>query len=74
MDPDTLMRRKQTPLDPRKRVRVSVNLPDDASNVVLNNTPLDKPIFTKRVGLFLSILSSTISATEIDDGDAVRAC
>lgn len=56
------------------RVRVSVSWPFIGSRTVRSKTPFCRPMFTNIVGCDLLTLASSISAMQIADGGAVRAC
>ena len=55
------------------RCLVSVNSPLTGSTTVLSKTPVCKPMFKNKVGLFLSTVVSKISARQMDVGGAVKA-
>lgn len=55
-------------------MRVSVREPSIGSRTVRRRTPFVRPMFTKRVGVVLEMLGSSISAMQIEDGGAVSAC
>ena len=55
-------------------VRVSVSWPFIGSRTVRSRTPFWRPMFTNIVGWVLLMLASSMSAMQMDDGGAVRAC
>ena len=59
---------------PRKRVRVSVSCPFTGSSTVRRSTPFCSPMLTKVVGDVLLIPASSMSAMQMAEGGAVRAC
>lgn len=53
---------------------MSVSCPLIGSKTVRRRTPFWRPMLTNIVGCALLILASSMSAMQIDDGGAVRAC
>lgn len=73
-EPWTIARTSLGGLAPRNRSRVSDNDPSTGSTTVRSKIPFTRPIFRNIVGLFLSMEVSKISARQMDEGGAVKAC